>query len=98
MDKMTPLHESQLAIGLVCCWQNGGWHGCDVITKFNKRFIYSKTCDDGKIATFCKEERRHSRSEFMNTHSVFFCGHDDKYLGKVVEVKDNKIVKVMERT
>ena len=37
-----------------------------------------------------------ARSEFMKTHSVYSENYD-KYLGKIVEIKNNKIVKIMDK-
>ena len=31
-----------LEVGLVYYWQQGGWHGADIITRISKRFVWIK--------------------------------------------------------
>lgn len=64
------MHNSYLAIGRVCYWQDGGWHGCNIIVKLSIRFVYFKTYQNGKITDPTKTTR-YSKKRFLATHEVF---------------------------
>jgi hypothetical protein len=73
------LKPIDLKVGLVCYWQDGGWHGKHIIRKFNKMFVhYSEyfTDEDYHPVYFTKKEaEERSKKEFKTARSKFLCGH-----------------------
>ena len=80
------LVHRDLKIGLVCYWQDGGWHGCHIITRWNKKFVYTKNYPSKKN----EKEHRFALSKFLDDHECFnhLCeyGSYHKNIGKVVTI------------
>ena len=84
--------KNELQNDLVCYWQNGGWHGCNKIVKFNKKFVYYEDYPSDVSIEFTNETskvRRRSVKDFLNIHDVQLsaCGYAEyhKNIGKIVK-------------
>jgi len=57
-----------LEVGLVYYWQQGGWHGADIITRISKRFVWIK----GYPINPNEKEVRKSKKDMLSNKYVYY--------------------------
>ena len=63
------IYKTDLKIGRVFYWQDGGWHGCHVVTRWNKRYVYYRQYPMKKYNDY--KEYRKPLSEFLEIHEKY---------------------------
>lgn len=62
------MNNYDLKEGLVCYWQDGGWHGVVQIIKWNKRYVHFKIvqnkCYKNKLS-------KTALSKFLDEHEIY---------------------------
>jgi len=78
------MEKHDLQNNLVCYWQNGGWHGCNKIIRFNKKFVHYIE------HAVQKDSKAHfiSVKNFLYIHDIQIsqCGYPEYHndIGKVI--------------
>jgi hypothetical protein len=68
------MHSYDLKENLICYWQDGGWHGCHKIIRFNKRYVYYVEYSDYKINNKQQDEvpqlYHQALNKFLKDHEI----------------------------
>jgi len=87
MDRPLTMNKHDLQIGLICYWQDCGFHGCHQIVKFNCRFVHYIDPEEKGIN---KQIFKKGIRIFLNSHIIYTncCdyGSYHKNIGKVLTI------------
>jgi hypothetical protein len=91
------MYEIDLKEGLVCYWQDGGWHGCHQIIKWNERFVYYIDFHDNEKKKEIKQLYKTGLKKFLESHSIYkhTCeyGNFHKNIGNIIQLNHKQFKK-----
>jgi len=82
------MYNNDLKEGLVCYWENCGFHGCVVIRRFNSKYVYFSHISEETV-----EDKIYFKalSKFLSYHEIYkhLCAYGGfhKNIGKVIKMR-----------